>query len=126
VRLETLHLPCARQFSTLPEGGKVLQDTSLSRRLVSAASSISVTRFTQDEVSAFVANGDGKSYSITLTAVRSFCGCGDAMVRGKTCKPAVALALYVMRTPETAWATEMRAPDLSLAKVRRHEETAPF
>lgn len=94
--------------------------------LASGAYSITLTRFTEDEVSAFVSNGDGKDYSVTLTAMRSFCGCGDAMWRGKTCKHAVAAALYVIRTPEAKWATEMPAPDLSLAKVRRHEETAPF
>jgi hypothetical protein len=43
--------------------------------LASGAYSITVTRFTEDEVSAFVANGDGKDYSVTLTATRSFCGC---------------------------------------------------
>ena len=94
--------------------------------LASGAYSITVTRFTEDEVSAFVANGDGKSYSVTLTAVRSFCGCGDAMWRGKTCKHAVALSLYVIRNPETAWATEMPAPDLTLKQVRTHSNAAPF
>jgi uncharacterized Zn finger protein len=93
--------------------------------LASGAYSITVTRFTEDEVSAFVANGDGVSYSVTLTAPRSFCGCKDSMFRGKTCKHAVSLALYVIRTPETKWATEMPAPDLSLAKVRNHAD-APF
>jgi hypothetical protein len=43
-------------------------------------------RFTEDEISAFVSNGDGKDYSVTLTAMRSFCGCRDSMFRGKTCK----------------------------------------
>jgi uncharacterized Zn finger protein len=94
--------------------------------LASGAYAITITRYTEHEVSAFVSNGDGVSYSVTLTAVRSFCGCKDSMFRGKTCKHSVALALYVIRTPETKWATEMPAPDLSLAKVRRHEETAPF
>jgi uncharacterized Zn finger protein len=94
--------------------------------LASGAYTITVTRYTDDEVSAFVSNGDGKEYSVSLTAVRSFCGCRDSMFRGKTCKHAVALALYAIRTPETKWATEMPAPDLTLAKVRRHEETAPF
>jgi uncharacterized Zn finger protein len=94
--------------------------------LISGAYAIRVTRYSQDEVSAFVSNGDGKEYSVTLTAPRSFCGCGDAMFRGKTCKHSVALALYVIRTPEAKWATEMPAPDLTLAKVRRHEESAPF
>jgi hypothetical protein len=74
--------------------------------LASGAYSITVTHFTKDEISAQVSNGDGKSYPVTLTAV--------------------ALSLYVIRTPETKWATEMPAPDLSLAKVRRHEESAPF
>jgi uncharacterized Zn finger protein len=94
--------------------------------LASGAYSITITRYSEDEISAFVTNGDGKDYSVVLTATRSFCGCRDAMFRGKTCKHVVALALYTIRTPEAAWATEMPAPDLSLAKVRRHEETAPF
>jgi uncharacterized Zn finger protein len=94
--------------------------------LASGVYSIVVTRYTDDEISATVANGDGKSYPVTLTAVRSFCGCNDSQFRGKTCKHAVALALYAIRTPETKWATEMPAPDLSLAKVRRHAEMQPF
>jgi uncharacterized Zn finger protein len=93
--------------------------------LASGAYSITVTRFTEDEVSAFVANGDGKDYSVTLTATRSFCGCRDSMFRGKTCKHAVSLALYAIRTPETEMKTELPVPDLSLAKVRR-VESAPF
>ena len=94
--------------------------------LASGAYAVTVTRFTKDEVSAQVSNGDGKSYPVTLTAVRSFCGCNDSQFRGKTCKHAVALALYAIRTPETKWATEMPAPDLSLAKVRTHSHSAPF
>jgi uncharacterized Zn finger protein len=87
--------------------------------LASGAYTITLTRFTDDEVSAFVANGDGKSYSVTLTAMRSFCGCGDAMFRGKTCKHSVALALYVIRTPETERRMEAPTPpDLTLAKTR--------
>jgi hypothetical protein len=73
-----------------------------------------------------VGNGDGKSYPVTLTAVRSFCGCNDALFRGKTCKHAVALALYAIRTPETDMKTEVPTPDLSLKKVRNHAESAPF
>ena len=94
--------------------------------LASGAYTITVTRFTEDEISAQVANGDGKSYPVTLTAMRSFCGCSDSQFRGKTCKHAVALSLYVIRTPEAKWATEMPAPDLSLAKVRNHADSAPF
>ena len=87
--------------------------------LASGAYSITVTRYTEDEVSAFVSNGDGKDYSVTLTAPRSFCGCRDSMFRGKTCKHAVALSLYVIRTPETERRMEAPTPpDLSLAKTR--------
>src|SRR5215218_3094096 len=92
--------------------------------LASGAYSITVTRYTEDEVSAQVSNGEGKSYPVTLTAVRSFCGWSDSQFRGKTCKHAVALALYAIRTPETKWATEMPAPDLTLKKVRN--PSAPF
>jgi uncharacterized Zn finger protein len=93
--------------------------------LASGAYAITVTRFTEDEISASVSNGDGKSYPVTLTAVLSFCGCHDSQFRGKTCKHAVSLALYAIRTPETKWATEMPAPDLTLRKVRNHAD-APF
>ena len=86
--------------------------------LASGAYEITVTRYTGDEISATVANGDGKSYPVTLTAMRSFCGCSDSLFRGKTCKHSVALALYVIRTPEAKWATEKPAPNLSLAKTR--------
>jgi uncharacterized Zn finger protein len=86
--------------------------------LASGAYSITVTRFTEDEISAQVANGDGKSYPVTLTAMRSFCGCSDSQFRGKTCKHAVALSLYVIRTPETAMQVEMPIPpNLKLAKL---------
>ena len=101
------------------EGGEASRDAYLSRRLASGAYSITVTRFTEDEVSAQVSNGDGKSYPVTLTAVRSFCGCGDALYRGRTCKHAVALSLYVIRTPEAKWASLLPTPDLTLKKARR-------
>jgi uncharacterized Zn finger protein len=93
--------------------------------LASGAYAITVTRYTEDEISAQVANGDGKSYPVTLTAVRSFCGCSDSQFRGKTCKHAVALSLYVIRTPETDMKAEPPAPNLTLAKVR-HVDTGAF
>jgi uncharacterized Zn finger protein len=87
--------------------------------LASGAYAITVTRFTDDEISAQVANGDGKSYPVTLTAIRSFCGRSDSQFRGKTCKHATALALYVIRTPKTAMQVEMPSPpDLTLKKQR--------
>ena len=88
--------------------------------LASGDYTITLTRMTEDEISAQVANGDGKSYPVTLTAMRSFCGCNDSQFRGKTCKHAVALSLYVIRTPETAMQVEMPLPppDLTLKKLR--------
>jgi uncharacterized Zn finger protein len=68
--------------------------------LTTGAYSIAMTRQTEQEISADVANGDGKTYRVTLTESRSFCGCGDSMFRGKTCKHAVALALYTIRQPQ--------------------------
>lgn len=88
--------------------------------LASGAYTITITRFSADEISATVANGDGKSYPVTLTAVRSFCGCNDALFRGKTCKHAVALALHAIRNPPLP----ITPPDLALATVRRVD--APF
>lgn len=94
--------------------------------LASGAYAITVTRLQEAEIRAFVANGDGQTYSVTLTEGRSFCGCGDAMYRGKTCKHSVALALYVIRTPKGEIKTEepmgedlLPSPvNLKLAKVR--------
>ena len=91
--------------------------------LTAGAYTITLTRLTEQEISAYVANGDGKSYSVTLTEGRSFCGCGDSMFRGKTCKHSVALALHVIRTPQADSKSESEATskplDLKLAKVRR-------
>ena len=92
--------------------------------LTAGAYRITLTRQTESEISAYVANGDGKSYSVTLTEGRSFCGCGDSMFRGKTCKHSVALALYAIRTPQAAVqaGAQEATPkplNLKLAKVRR-------
>lgn len=87
--------------------------------LTAGAYAITVTRFTEDEISAQVSNGDGKSYPVTLTPMRSFCGYNDSQFRGKTCKHSVALALYVIRTPETKRKMEAPTPpNLNLAKER--------
>jgi len=60
---------------------------------------ITLTRLTEETISAYVTNGDSKTYSVTLTEGKAFCGCGDSMYRGKTCKHSVALSLYVIRMP---------------------------
>jgi uncharacterized Zn finger protein len=91
--------------------------------LAAGTYTITLTRLTEQDISAYVTNGDGKSYSVTLTEGRSFCGCEDSMFRGKTCKHSVALALHVIRTPQ---AEIMAGPEatpkpfnLKLARVRR-------
>ena len=91
--------------------------------LTAGAYTVTLTRLTEAEISAYVTNGDGTQYSVTLTEGRSFCGCGDSMFRGKTCKHSVALALYVIRTPKAEAKPEPEAApkpfNLKLAKVRR-------
>ena len=62
--------------------------------LAKGAYTINITRNTDSEISAFVANGDRQTYSVTLTEGRTFCACGDSMFRGKVCKHATALALH--------------------------------
>ena len=96
--------------------------------LASGAYSITLTRQTEDEISAYVANGDGKTYSVTLTDERSFCGCGDAMFRGKTCKHAVALSLHVIRNPRAEAKQEEpiteQLPPVMLPKLARRRAWA--
>jgi len=92
--------------------------------LTAGTYSITMTRQTEQEISAYVTNGDGKTYSVTLTEGKAFCGCGDSMFRGKTCKHSVALALYAIRTPGAVVKTELQKAalkpfNLKLARVRR-------
>lgn len=92
--------------------------------LTTGAYSLTLTRLTEQEISAYVTNDDGKIYSVTLTEGRSFCGCGDSMFRGKTCKHAVALALYAIRTAQSGTKAEPQHEtptllNLKLAKVRQ-------
>lgn len=91
--------------------------------LAHGAYTITLTRLTEEHISAYVTNGDNKTYAVTLTEGKACCGCGDAMFRGKTCKHSVALALFVIRTPQGATKPEMETTpkplNLKLAKVRR-------
>lgn len=89
--------------------------------LTAGAYNITLTRQSETEISAYVTNGDGKEYSVTITENRAFCGCGDSMFRGKTCKHATALALYVIRSPQIEVKAEvtLKPFNLKLAKVRR-------
>jgi len=89
--------------------------------LTAGAYAITLTRLTKAEISAYVTNGDNKAYSVTLSEGKAFCGCGDSMFRGQTCKHSVALALYAIRNPQVEVKTETipKPFNLKLAKVRR-------
>jgi len=84
--------------------------------LTAGAYNITPTRQTEQEISAYVTNGDSKTYSATLTNGKAFCGCGDSMFRGKTRKHSVALALHVIRTPPAA----MNEPERKEAAPNDH------
>ena len=89
--------------------------------LTAGAYPIMHTRLTEQEISAYVTNGDNKTYSVTLTERKAFCSCGDSMFRGKTCKHSVTLALFVIRMPQGEVKAEPlpKPLNLKLAKVRR-------
>ena len=87
--------------------------------LVSGAYTVTVTGQDEHELRGFVANGDGKEYGVVLSDRQAFCSCKDAMYRKAVCKHAVALALYVIRTPQIEPDTEEVKPvNLKLAKTR--------
>src|SRR5262245_4027141 len=81
----------------------VLQQVSTDRlqRAVTALAdgsfTMTLTRQTEAEVRALVKNGEGKEYGVTLTEVKVFCSCPDALYRGSICKHATTLALVVLR-----------------------------
>jgi hypothetical protein len=83
----------------------VLETTSLDRlykateALAHNAYTISFTTRSDTEIGAYVKNGDGIEYAVTLTATRAFCSCKDSMFRHMICKHTVAVALQALRTP---------------------------
>jgi uncharacterized Zn finger protein len=92
--------------------------------LTDGAYTITLTRQTEQEISAYVTNGDSKTYSVTLTEGKAFCSCGDSMFHRKVCKHSVALALFVIRTPHATVKAEpqngaLKPFNLKLARVRR-------
>jgi hypothetical protein len=63
------------------------------------AYTITFTTRSDTEIGAYVKNGDGIEYAVTLTATRAFCSCKDSMFRHTICKHTVAVALQALRTP---------------------------
>jgi uncharacterized Zn finger protein len=86
---------------------------------VSGAYAVTLTSQNEEEVRGFVINGDGHQYGIALSEGQSFCSCKDAMYRKGICKHAVALALYVIRTPKVEAEPEEQPVNLKLGKVRK-------
>ena len=86
---------------------------------VSGHYAVTLTSQEEEEIRGFVVNGDGHQYGVVLSEGQSFCSCPDAMYRKGICKHAVALALYVIRTPKTETETEERPVSLKLGKVRK-------
>lgn len=68
--------------------------------LTSGAYQIVVTSQSEGEIRGFVRNGDNKEYWVILIEGQGFCDCPDSTYRKTICKHAVALALYVIRTPQ--------------------------
>ena len=62
--------------------------------LATGAYTITVTRQDDRSLSAYITNGDHKTYAVTLMDGQAFCSCPDMMYRGETaCKHAIAVAL---------------------------------
>ena len=68
--------------------------------LVQNSYTITFTTCSDSEIGAYVKNGNGVDYAVTLTATRAFCSCKDSMFRHTICKHTVAVALQSIRTPE--------------------------
>ena len=84
---------------------------------VNGSYGITVTTRGEEEARGFVLNGDAKQYGVVLSDRQAFCSCPDAMYRKGICKHAVALALHVIRNPQTE-AKEERPVNLKHAKTR--------
>src|SRR5215510_7478745 len=92
--------------------------------LVSGAYTIALAVKSESEMRGFVTNGDGKQYGLVLSEEHAFCSCPDAMYRRSVCKHAVALALYVSRTPQAEiqpaeTEADEQPVNLKLGKVRK-------
>src|SRR5262249_39283283 len=91
---------------------------------VSGAYTIALAGQREREVGGFVRNGDGKQYGLVFSEGHVFCSCPGGMCRKSGCKHAVALALYVIRTPQADIQpaepeAEERPVNLKLGKVRK-------
>lgn len=86
--------------------------------LVFGAYTVTVTARSEEKVSGYVVNGDGKEYGVVLTSEMTTCSCPDSMYRHRVCKHQVILALHVVRHPQEQPQEGERRPNLRLARVR--------
>jgi uncharacterized Zn finger protein len=63
-------------------------------RFADGSLTMTLTWQSEAEIRALVKNGDGNEYGVTITPSLVPCSCGGI------CKHAVAVALYVLRTPQ--------------------------
>ena len=80
--------------------------------LADGSMTVTLTRLSGAEIRALAKNGDGKEYGVTLTEALTTCSCKDALYRGGICKHGVAVALHVLRTPQSK--TEAPAPQFPM------------
>lgn len=62
---------------------------------------VTLTRLSDADIRALVKNGEGSEYGVVIMDGAITCSCKDSLFRGVTCKHAVALALYALRTTQT-------------------------
>jgi uncharacterized Zn finger protein len=78
---------------------------------------VRTTRIADGTVSAFVSNGKGQTYAVSLSPFSASCSCPDSMWKsGGLCKHATAVAVRLQQDGVTI--SQASVPNLTLAKVR--------
>lgn len=54
------------------------------------------------EVRAYISNGDGRKYAVTVNEARAFCDCPDYFISGHVCKHIIMLALHLLTKGESS------------------------
>ena len=68
--------------------------------LADGSITMTITRQSEAEIRALVKSDNGSEYGVTLIESFTTCSCKDSLYRGGICKHGVAVALYVLRTPQ--------------------------
>lgn len=83
---------------------------------------VQITHLSHGMVNAYVTNGDGKPYGVSLSAHAAVCSCPDAMYRRVTCHHAIALAVKLIQDGVTI--PKAAEPNLKLARMSPHFDTS--